>query len=140
MKDIKNILNSCVSILKTIRIDYNSPIGPRTRSLISEIKKLIPLLEKEQPHIANILRVSLGNLISNGYFINAYVFGDIRTAINILNDIYNSKINNNTYFKIKDARDDVLKKYAKNFNTTLKAVGRNQQLLKTSNSQKFLKS
>lgn len=31
-----------------------------------------------------------------------------------LNDIYNSKINNNTYFKIKDARDDVLKKYAKN--------------------------
>ena len=65
MKDIQNILNSCVSILKTIRIDYNSPIGPRTRSLISEIKKLIPLLEKEQPHIANILRVSLGNLISN---------------------------------------------------------------------------
>ena len=90
MKDIQNILNSCVSILKTIRIDYNSPIGPRTRSLISEIKKLIPLLEKEQPHIANILRVSLGNLMSNGDFINAYVFGDIRTAINILNDIYNN--------------------------------------------------
>jgi len=103
MKDIKNILSSCVSILKTIRIDYNSPIGPRTRSLISEIKKLIPLLEKEQPHIANILRVSLGNLMSNGYFINAYVFGDIRTAINILNDIYNNEKSKNSLASTENA-------------------------------------
>ena len=96
MKDIKNILSLCISILKTIRIDYNSPIGPRTRSLISEIKKLIPLLEKEQPHIANILRVSSGNLMSNGYFINAYAFGDIRTAISILNNIYNNEKSKNS--------------------------------------------
>ena len=96
MKDIKNILSLCISILKTIRIDYNSPIGPRTRSLISEIKKLIPLLEKEQPHIANILRVSSGNLMSNGYFINAYAFGDIRTAISILNNIYNNEESKNS--------------------------------------------
>ena len=60
----------------------------------SEIKRLIPLLEREQPHIAKILKGSLENIISNGVFINAYVFGDIRTAISILNDIYNKDNSN----------------------------------------------
>ena len=83
-----------MSILKTIRIDYNSPVGPRTRNLVSEINRLIPLLEKEQLHITKILKVSLANLISNGTYINAYVFGDIRTAISILNDIYNNDNSN----------------------------------------------
>ena len=58
MGDIQHILNSCVSILKTIRIDYNSPIGPRTRSLIVELNRLIPILEKEEPYIANLLKMS----------------------------------------------------------------------------------
>lgn len=91
MNDIKSILNSCMSILGTIRIDYNSPIGPRTKRLISEINRLIPLLEKEQPFLANLLKVSLVNLPLNGCFINAYVFGDIRTAISVLNDTYNNE-------------------------------------------------
>ena len=101
MNDIQLILNSCMSILGTIRIDYNSPIGPRTRSLIVELNRLIPILEKEEPYIANLLKMSLMNLSSNGYNINAYVFGDIRTAINILNYNYNKKQSNNSLKVIK---------------------------------------
>ena len=88
MNEIKKILDSCISILKTIRIDYNTSIGPRTSSLLIEIKKLIPLLEKEEPYITSILKQSLSNIVLNGTFINAYVFGDIRTALNILDNIY----------------------------------------------------
>lgn len=101
MNDIKNILTTCMSILGTIRIDYNSPIGPRTRSLIVELNRLIPILEKEEPYIANLLKMSLMNLSSNGYNINAYVFGDIRTAINILNNNYNNKQSNKSLKVIK---------------------------------------
>jgi len=100
MNDIKNILNSCMSILKTIRIGYTSPIGPRTRSLVFEINRLIPLLEEEEPYIANILKGALMNLSSNGY-INAYAFGDIRTAINILHNKCNNEQSNNSLKDIK---------------------------------------
>lgn len=96
MNDVKYILNSCMSILGTIRIDYNSPIGPRTKNLIFEINRLIPLLEKEQPYMANLLKVSLMNLPLNGCLINAYAFGEICTAVKILNNVYNSEKSNNS--------------------------------------------
>ena len=49
MSNIKDILNSAISILKTIRINYNSPMGPRTTALVAEVSHLIPLLENDQP-------------------------------------------------------------------------------------------
>ena len=110
MNDIKNILNSCMSILKIVRIDYSSSIGQRTRSLVSEINRLIPLLEKEEPYITNILKVSLMNLSPNGYNINAYVFGDIRTAINILNNKYNNEQSNNSLKDIKTSNQNSRKR------------------------------
>lgn len=88
MDEIRKLINSCISILKSMRIDYNTPIGPRTNALMLEVRKLIPLLEKEQPHIANILKQSLGNIVSNQIYINAYVFGDIRTTLSILDEMY----------------------------------------------------
>ena len=94
---IREVLNSCISIIKTIKIDYNSTIGPRTTGLMQKIKELIPLLEREHSLIASILKQSLENLPSNGNYINAYVFGDIRTAIRILDDIYTLKKEDNTF-------------------------------------------
>ena len=94
---IREVLNSCISIIKTIKIDYNSTIGPRTTGLMQKIKELIPLLEREHSLIASILKQSLKNLPSNGNYINAYVFGDIRTAIRILDDIYTLKKEDNTF-------------------------------------------
>lgn len=90
MNEIRKILDSCISILETIKIDYNSPIGPRTRSLLTEVEKLIPLLEKEEPYITSILKQSLTKIVSNGISINAYFFGDIRTALKILDNIYSN--------------------------------------------------
>lgn len=87
MSNIKDILNSAISILKTIRINYNSPIGPRTTALVAEVSRLIPLLENDQPCIAECLKQSLANISFNG-LINAYSFGDIRTALKILANIY----------------------------------------------------
>lgn len=87
MANIKDILNSAISILKSIRIDYNSPIGPRTTALMAEVNRLVPLLENDQPCIAECLKQSLTNISFNG-LINAYSFGDIRTALKILESIY----------------------------------------------------
>ena len=94
MDEIRKLINSCISILKSMRIDYNTTIGPRTNALMLEVRKLIPLLEKEQPHIANILKQSLGNIVSNQIYINAYVFGDVRTALKILDNIYSNTNDN----------------------------------------------
>lgn len=87
MSEIRKILDSCISILKTMRIDYNSSIGPRTTALISEVGRLVPLLENDQPYIAECLKQSLKNISFNG-LINAYSFGDIRTALKILDSMY----------------------------------------------------
>lgn len=87
MDEIRNILDSCISILKTIKIDYNSPIGPRTAALMTEVNRLVPLLGNDQPYIAECLKQSLANISFNG-LINAYSFGDIRTALKILDSIY----------------------------------------------------
>lgn len=84
---IREILNLCISILKTIKIDYNSVIGPRTTALITEVSRLVPLLENNQKCIADCLKQSLANISFNG-FINAYSFGDIRTALKILDSMY----------------------------------------------------
>lgn len=110
MNDINYLINSCVSILGTIRIDYNSPIGPRTSRLILEINKLIPLLEKEQPYMANLLKVSLTNLPLNGCLINAYAFGEICTAIKILSNVYNSEKSNNSLVPTIVTRNNKQKK------------------------------
>lgn len=89
MNELRKILNSCISILKTIRIDYNTSIGPKTTALISEVARLVPLLKNEQPFIAECLKQSLEKISFNG-LINAYSFGDIRTALKILDSIYSS--------------------------------------------------
>ena len=87
MDEIRNILNSCSLIIKSMRINYNTPIGPRTAALKKEISRLIPLLWNDQPCIAECLKQSLANISVNG-FINAFSFGDIRTALKILDSIY----------------------------------------------------
>ena len=93
MTNIKDILNSAISILKSIKIDYNSPIGPRTTALVAEVSRLVPLLKNEQPYIAECLNQSISNISFNG-LINAYSFGDIRTALKILDNIYSNTNDN----------------------------------------------
>lgn len=93
MDEIRNILDSCISILKTIKIDYNTPIGPRTTALVAEVSRLVPLLKNEQPYIAECLNHSISNISFNG-LINAYSFGDIRTALKILDNIYSNTNDN----------------------------------------------
>lgn len=111
MNEIKNTLNSCISILETIKINYNSQIGPRTKALLNEIKKLIPLIENKQPYIASLLKNSVNKLPSNGNYINAYAFGDIRTALKILNNIY-TRTNGKKIFISHSSKDkDVVEKF-----------------------------
>ena len=93
MTNIKDILNSAISILKSIKIDYNSPVGPRTTALVAEVSQLVPLLKNEQPYIAECLKQSISNISFNG-LINAYSFGDIRTALKILDNIYSNTNDN----------------------------------------------
>lgn len=107
MREIITILNSCMSIIGTMRIDYNTPVGPRTKALTTEIKKLIPLIENDEPCIANILKRSLSNIVINYTFINAYVFGDIRTSLYILNDMYASKENDAEITKLNKQRKKI---------------------------------
>lgn len=92
MDEIRKLINSCISILKSMRIDYNTPIGPRTTALVAEVSRLVPLLENDQPCIAECLKQSLANISFNG-LINAYSFGDIRTALKILDSIYLCNVN-----------------------------------------------
>ena len=111
MNRIRNILNSCISILETIKINYDSPIGPRTKALLNVINELIPLIKDKQPYITNLIKKSMNNLLTNGNYINAYAFGDIRTALKILNDIY-TRTNGKKIFISHSSKDkDVVEKF-----------------------------
>jgi hypothetical protein len=126
---IREILNSCISILKTIKIDYNSVIGPRTTALITEVSRLVPLLENNQKCIADCLKQSLANISFNG-FINAYSFGAIRTALKILDSMYLEgnvdKLPNRPGKKIFISHSSKDKEYTKAFVDLLFAIGLNE--------------
>ena len=109
-KQIRNLIDSAQNVLAEIKINYDSTIGPRTTKLLELVKQIIPLIKGNYPIIANILENALKNktfsitkqvqiphypfwqsIVSD--CINAYSFGDIRTAIKVLDVLYPSKAN-----------------------------------------------
>lgn len=99
-----SLIKSAQSILAKISIDYNSVIGPNTRKLVETTKQITPLIIMDYPDIANVLKNATNNIVTKQTlqtypygtivvkdFINAYSFGDIRTAIKILDSLYSSK-------------------------------------------------
>ncbi len=92
MNSIREILDSCLVTLKSMRIDYNTPIGPKTNRLMNDAKLLITLIQEDYPKISQTIQEALNSLpIRNPIgtlFINAYAFGDLRTAIKILDNLY----------------------------------------------------
>ena len=98
------LISSAKSTLAKISINYNSEIGPNTKKLVEITGQITPLVRKDYPDIANILEKATNNIItkqtSQTYpygtivvrdLINAYSFGDLRTAIKILDSLYSSK-------------------------------------------------
>jgi len=105
-KQLRELLDSAVNLLKKFQINYNTQIGPNTRKLISITKSIIPLISKDYPEISKSLDAAtktinnrqafteppsiqypLGRSLT-GNFINAYSFGDIRATIRMLDMLY----------------------------------------------------
>lgn len=87
-KQIIDLTNEGLSIIYKMKdINTNTISGPNTRNLRDIIRKLYPLILKEYPTISNILSVAESKLIENG-LINAFCFGDIKTSLKVLEDIY----------------------------------------------------
>ena len=102
---LRVLIDSAKSVLSEIRIEYFSPMGPRTRNLLEISNKIIPLIKTDYPDIAQILNNAISKItfsstrvvqipqypfyqnVTNEH-INAYSFGDIRTTIKILSAIY----------------------------------------------------
>ena len=98
---IRNLIDSAISLLTGISINYNSEIGPRTKQLVEISNEIISLIKEEYPEIANILLNATSHIVNrqmvplspygpmvNKDLINAYSFGDIRTTIKILGALY----------------------------------------------------
>lgn len=102
---LRNLISSARGVLGEIKINYDSLVGPRTRKIVEISKQIIPLIKDDYPEIATILsnatqkisfRTSRVIQIPQPPFyqnvvedhINAYSFGDIRTAIKILDALY----------------------------------------------------
>lgn len=95
------MLDAAKSLLARININYNSEIGPLTTQLVNLSVQMAPYVRGKYPEIADILERSANNIVirqpmqmfPNGSmvvkdYINAYSFGDIRTAIKILEGLY----------------------------------------------------
>lgn len=100
---IRKLIDSALSLLTGISINYNSEIGPRTKQLVEISNKLASSIHKEHTEIANILMNATSHIVNrqmvplspygpvvNKDLINAYSFGDIRTTIKILDALYSN--------------------------------------------------
>lgn len=87
-KEIKSLINEGLSIIDQMKIWSNSPAGANTRMLKNVVNKLLPLINYH-PVLYNILSNAEKGLIDNNNgLINAFLFGDIRTSLKFLKDIY----------------------------------------------------
>lgn len=84
MRSIEEVLDSCNAIIDKLRLNYDTPAGKGIRSLISEVRVLIDLIRRDFPECAGLLENSVNKLVTNNGRINAYCYGDIRTAIRLL--------------------------------------------------------
>jgi len=101
---LRNLIDSAKTLLKGISINYNTEIGPRTRQLVELSNQIFPIIKDDHPTIADILlnatltivnRQSIpigpyGQIVYKD-FINAYSFGDLRTAIKVIDSLYSNK-------------------------------------------------
>ena len=98
---VRDMIDSAKALLKGISIDYNSEIGPKTKRLVEICNAIAPLVKEMYPEIADIVRNATSHIVNrrvmamtpygpmvNKDFINAYSFGDLRTAIKILDALY----------------------------------------------------
>lgn len=102
---LRNLISSAQDVLTGININYDSIIGPRTQRLVEISKQIIPIIKEDYPDIAQLISNSTQKIAFRtsrilqipqppyfqnvfGDFINAYSFGDIRTAIKILDVLY----------------------------------------------------
>ena len=100
----------------SFRIDYNSTAGPLTHKLITLSDQIALLIKQDYPEIATILDNASKKLINKtphpynptvvNSFINAYVFGDIRTTIKILDALYPPFTQNAFKIFISHSSDD----------------------------------
>ena len=86
-KLIKEYINDGLSIISQMGIKSDTPAGSNTRSLKDIVRKLFPLIANDYPLLSEVLSKAEIRLIENG-IINAFFFGDIRTSLKILKDIY----------------------------------------------------
>lgn len=111
MSQLRDLITSARTLLNGIDINYDSIIGPRTQKLVEISKQIIPIIKEDYPDIAQILMNATQRIVFRtsrilqipqppyfqnifGDFINAYSFGDIRTAIKILDGLYSNKPQN----------------------------------------------
>lgn len=98
---IRYLIDSAKSLLTGISINYNSEIGPLTKQLVDISNKIASFVKETYPEICNILTNATSHIVNrqvislspygpmvNKDFINAYSFGDIRTAIKILDTLH----------------------------------------------------
>lgn len=100
-RQVREMIDSAKTLLTGLSINYNSEIGPKTRKLVEICNSIASLIKEMYPEIADILMNSTNHIVNrqvvsmspygpmvNKDFINAYSFGDIRTAIKVLDVLY----------------------------------------------------
>lgn len=98
---VRELIDSAKTVLRGMAINYDSEIGPKTKKLVEICNSIAPLIKEVYPEITTILLNATSHIVNrqvapmapyglmvNIDLINAYSFGDIRTAIKILDVLY----------------------------------------------------
>ena len=70
---IRNLIDSAISLLTGISINYNSEIGPRTKQLVEISNEITSLIKEKYPEIANILMNATSHIVNRQDF-GCFVF------------------------------------------------------------------
>lgn len=87
-KQVIKLINEGLHLVKLIDgIPTNFPAGKNTKRLMTLIDSLFPLVHDEYPIISTILSKS-GTRLNKDGIVDAFCFGDIRTALKVLKGVY----------------------------------------------------
>lgn len=81
------IKQGLLTIKEMGKFNTRTQAGKNTKKLIAQIKALSPMIQNTYPIISEILSAAVSKL-NDGGIINAFAFGDARTSLKILKDIY----------------------------------------------------
>lgn len=112
MMNIKMHINQGIGIMKSMWVNYSTPINPQFFQLVSISRQLVSLLQNTQPEIAGVLNHAISTINNNG-FISAFSYGELRACYHFLSSIYSITTTKKIFISHSSEDKDIIEGFIK---------------------------